>query len=225
MSGSADGCRVKICGLTSADQVRQAAQAGAAYVGLVFFERSPRHLGRDAAAAAACGAPAGVVRVGLFVNPTDAELDAVLERVPLDMLQLHGAEPPERVAALRARHRLPVMKAVGVAGPDDLPRLDLYAQVADQVLVDAKPPPGAGLPGGNGLAFDWRLIAGRRWQSPWMLAGGLTPANVSAAVHLTGAAQVDVSSGVESAPGIKDPQQMRAFIAAATGAGSVALDA
>ena len=115
---------------------------------------------------------------------------------------------------VKARYGLPVMKAVGVAGPDDLAALDIYAQVADQLLVDAKPPKGADLPGGNGLSFDWRLIAGRRWPVPWMLAGGLTPANVAQAVALTGAGQVDVSSGVESAPGVKDAALIAAFCAA-----------
>jgi phosphoribosylanthranilate isomerase len=133
------------------------------------------------------------------------------------MLQLHGHEPPDRVASLRSRHGLPVMKAVGVATADDLPALDAYAAVADQLLVDAKPAPGAALPGGNGVAFDWRLIAGRRWPVPWMLAGGLTPANVAEAVRLTGARQVDVSSGVEAAPGVKDADLIRAFVAAASG--------
>ena len=137
------------------------------------------------------------------------------------MLQLHGGESPERVAELRARYRLPVMKAVGVASEGDLAALDAYAKVADQILVDAKPPKSAVLPGGNGLAFDWRLIAGRRWPVPWMLAGGLTAGNVAEAVQMTGARQVDVSSGVESTPGVKDAQMMRAFGAAVRDVGRV----
>ena len=127
------------------------------------------------------------------------------------MLQLHGAESPERVSEVKARYGLPVMKAVGVAGPEDLAALDEYVKVADQILVDAKPPKAGGLPGGNGLAFDWRLIAGRRWPVPWMLAGGLTPDNVAQAIAMTGARQVDVSSGVESAPGVKDADLIMAF--------------
>ena len=194
---------------------KAAAEAGAAYVGFVFFERSPRHLGVLAAREAALAAPRGVVKVGLTVDAADGELEAILNRVPLDMLQLHGHESPARVAEVRARFGLPVMKAVGVAGPEDLAALDDYAAVADQILVDAKPPKGAVLPGGNGLAFDWRLIAARRWLKPWMLAGGLTPGNVAEAIRLTGARQVDVSSGVETAPGVKDEALIRAFIAAA----------
>jgi phosphoribosylanthranilate isomerase len=206
--------RVKICGLRDAAMLDAAVQAGAAYVGLVFFEKSPRNVTLAQAAALASMVPAGVAKVALVVNADDAELDALLAQVPVDILQLHGSESLARVAALKARYGLPVMKAVGVAGPDDLAALDAYAQVADLLLVDAKPPKGADLPGGNGLSFDWRLIAGRRWPVPWMLAGGLTPANVAQAVALTGAGQVDVSSGVESAPGVKDAALIAAFCAA-----------
>ena len=206
--------RVKICGLRDAAMLDAAVQAGAAYVGLVFFEKSPRNVTLAQAAALAAMVPAGVAKVALVVDADDAQLDALLAQVPVDILQLHGAETPARVTEVKARYGLPVMKAVGVAGPDDLAALDAYAQVADQLLVDAKPPKGADLPGGNGLSFDWRLIAGRRWPVPWMLAGGLTPANVAQAVALTGAGQVDVSSGVESAPGVKDAALIAAFCAA-----------
>jgi phosphoribosylanthranilate isomerase len=127
------------------------------------------------------------------------------------MIQLHGDEPPARVSEVRTRFGLPVIKAVGVASAMDLPALDDFGRVADMLLVDAKPPRGAVLPGGNGLAFDWRLIAGRRWPVPWMLAGGLTPDNAADAVRLTGARQVDVSSGVEQAPGVKDPARIVRF--------------
>lgn len=209
--------RVKICGLRSPAEVAAAAQAGAAYVGLVFFARSPRHVTPAQARAAALAAPPGVAKVGLVVDAEDAEIAAILSEVPLDMLQLHGQETPQRVAQLRRRFGLPVMKAVGVAGPADLPALEAQARVADQILVDAKPPADVPLPGGNGIAFDWRLIAGRRWPVPWMLAGGLTAQNVADAARLTGAAQVDVSSGVESAPGIKDAARIAAFLAAARG--------
>jgi phosphoribosylanthranilate isomerase len=208
------GTRVKICGLRDAAMLDAAVQAGAAYVGLVFFEKSPRHITLAQAAALAAAVPAGVAKVALVVNADDTQLDALLAQVPVDILQLHGSETPARVTEVKARYGLPVMKAIGVAGPDDLAALDAYAQVADQLLVDAKPPVDADLPGGNGLAFDWRLIAGRRWPVPWMLAGGLTPANVAEAVALTGARQVDVSSGVESAPGIKDAALIAAFCAA-----------
>ncbi|MDA1153704.1 MAG: phosphoribosylanthranilate isomerase [Proteobacteria bacterium] len=206
--------RVKICGLRDAAMLDAAVQAGAAYVGLVFFEKSPRNVTLAQAAALAAMVPAGVAKVALVVNTDDAQLDALLAQVPVDILQLHGSESLERVTAVKARYGLPVMKAVGVAGPDDLAALDAYAQVADQLLVDAKPPVDADLPGGNGLSFDWRLIAGRRWSVPWMLAGGLTPVNAAQAVALTGAGQVDVSSGVESAPGVKDAALIAAFCAA-----------
>lgn len=207
--------RVKICGLTRPGDVAAAARAGAAYAGFVFFPKSPRNLSVEAARELALAAPVGLAKVALVVNPDDALLDAITGLVPLDMIQLHGGESPERVLEVRARTGLPVMKAVGVATEDDLPRIADYAGVADQLLIDAKPVPGAELPGGNGLAFDWRLIAGRRWACPWMLAGGLMPENVGAAVEMTGARQVDVSSGVEAAPGLKDPEKIAAFVQAA----------
>ncbi|MET4100799.1 phosphoribosylanthranilate isomerase [Roseovarius sp. MBR-78] len=207
--------RVKICGLTEARDVAAAVAAGAAYVGFVFFERSPRHVGIKAARALAIEVPPGVAKVALTVDAEDAALDALCAAVPLDMLQLHGDESPERVAQVKARYGLPVMKAIGVAGAGDLAAIDAYAGVADQLLIDAKPPPGATRPGGNALAFDWRLIEGRDWPLPWLLAGGLTPENVAQAVARTGARQVDVSSGVEAAPGQKDAARIRAFIEAA----------
>lgn len=207
--------RVKICGLREAAHVAAAAEAGAAYVGFVFFEKSPRHLAVADARALAIGVPEGVAKVALTVDATDAELDSITGQVPLDMLQLHGKESPERVAAVKARYGLPVMKAVGLASRADLAALDLYQSVADQILVDAKPPKDAVLPGGNGLAFDWTLLLGRVWRRPWMLAGGLTPDNVALAVRSTNARQVDVSSGVEIAPGVKDEGLIRAFLAAA----------
>ncbi|MEY8842193.1 phosphoribosylanthranilate isomerase [Cribrihabitans sp. XS_ASV171] len=209
--------RVKICGLTAADHVATAVAAGAAYLGFVFFPKSPRNLDVATAAALAGDVPPGVAKVGLVVNPTDADLDRILAAVPLDMLQLHGAETPERVTEIRAATGLPVMKAVGIAEAEDLARIDLYEDVADQLLIDAKPPRNAQLPGGNGLAFDWRLLAGRKyWRKPWMLAGGLTPENVAEAIRMTGARQLDVSSGVESAPGIKDPDRIAAFLKASS---------
>lgn len=207
--------RVKICGLRDVAMMQAAVDAGAAYVGLVFFPKSPRNVTIAQAAEVARAVPVGIAKVALVVDADDALLDAITESVPLDILQLHGHETPQRVAAIRARYGLPVMKAVGVADASDLAALDVYAKVADQILVDAKPPKHATLPGGNGLAFDWRLIAGRRWPVPWMLAGGLTPQNVAEAIALTGATQVDVSSGVESAPGRKDADLITAFCAAA----------
>lgn len=207
--------RVKICGLRDAASLHAAVDAGAAYVGLVFFPKSPRNVSIEEATLLAQAVPPGVAKVALVVDADDTLLDRITAKVPLDILQLHGHETPERVAEIRARYGLPVMKAVGVADESDLAALDVYAQVADQLLVDAKPPKDAVLPGGNGLSFDWRLIAGRRWPVPWMLAGGLTPDTVGEAIALTGAAQVDVSSGVEAAPGVKDAALITAFCAAA----------
>jgi len=209
--------RVKICGLTDPADIPAAIAAGAAYVGFVFFPGSPRHLDLARAAAMAVSVPDGVAKVALTVDADDAALDALVATVPVDMLQLHGDESPARVREVKARHGLPVMKAVGVCGPEDLDRIDTYGRVADQLLIDAKPPRGADRPGGNARAFDWSLIAGRRWPVPWMLAGGLTPGNVAAAIRATGARQVDVSSGVESAPGVKDATLIRAFVGNARG--------
>ncbi|MDQ2089485.1 phosphoribosylanthranilate isomerase [Marimonas arenosa] len=207
--------KVKICGLTRPEDVTAVAKAGAAYCGFVFFPKSPRNLDLATAKSLALAVPAGLAKVALVVNADDARLEQITAAVPLDMLQLHGTESFDRVAEIRARYGLPVMKAVGVADESDLPALEEYGRVADQILVDAKPPKGADRPGGNAIAFDWRLIAGRRWPVPWMLAGGLTPENVTEAIRLTGARQVDVSSGVESAPGVKDPARIRAFVEAA----------
>ncbi|MEV8465741.1 phosphoribosylanthranilate isomerase [Fluviibacterium sp. DFM31] len=207
--------RVKICGLTRAQDMEAAVSAGASFVGLVFFPKSPRHVEIATARKLALTVPPGVAKVALTVNAEDALLDAILGEVPLDILQLHGSESPERMAAVRSRSGLPVMKAVGVAEAADLAALDTYGRVADMLLVDAKPPKGAALPGGNGLAFDWRLLTGRRWPVPWMLAGGLEAGNVAEAIRLTGAPMVDVSSGVESAPGLKDAARIAAFVQAA----------
>ena len=207
--------RVKICGLRTPADVTAVARAGAAYAGFVFFAKSPRNVTLPEARLAAMAAPPGLAKVALTVDADDAALDRIVEAVPLDILQLQGRESPDRVAEVRARYGLPVMKAIGLADEGDLSAIFEYCSVADQILIDAKPPGGADLPGGNGLAFDWRLLAGRRWLRPWMLAGGLTSQNVAEAVRLTGAQQVDVSSGVESAPGVKDAVRISAFVAAA----------
>ncbi len=209
---------VKICGLGAPADVDACAVAGARYVGFVFFPKSPRHLELAAAAALAEEVPVGICKVALTVNADNAMLDTLTQTVPLDMLQLHGSETPERVAEVKARYGLPVMKAVGVATRADLAQLDAYTGVADQILVDAKPAAGADLPGGNGLAFDWTLLEGRVWRTPWMLAGGLTPENVAEAIQRTGARQVDVSSGVESSAGVKDAALIQALCTAALNA-------
>ena len=211
----ASDIRVKICGLKTPEALAAAVDAGAAYVGFVFFPKSPRYVSPKLARDLAIEVPPGVAKVALTVDADNALLDKITETVPLDFLQLQGAETPERVVEVRARYGLPVMKAVGIATAEDVEKLDRYAGVADQLLVDAKPPKGAALPGGNGLPFDWRLIANRRWSVPWMLAGGLHAGNVGEAIALTGARQVDVSSAVESAPGMKDPELIRHFIESA----------
>ena len=209
--------KVKICGLRSAAAVAHAAQAGATYLGFNFYPPSPRSVDLATARLLAKAAPAGPIKVALVVDVDDAFFDTLLAEVPVDMLQLHGHESPDRVAEIRARIGLPVMKAIGIREPGDLAQITDYEAVADLLLIDAKPPrAGVGiLPGGNGLNFDWRLIAGRQWVRPWMLAGGLTASNVAEAVRLTGASQLDLSTGVESAPGVKDHDKITAFIQAA----------
>ena len=207
--------RVKICGLRTDGDVAAVAASGAAYAGFVFFAKSPRNLTIEQARGLLLAAPVGLAKVALLVDADDATLDAIAGGLPFDMLQLNGQESPDRVAWVRARYGLPVMKAIGVADESDLAALQDFSLVADQILIDAKPPKGAILPGGNGLVFDWRLLVGRRWLRPWMLAGGLTARNVAEAIRLTGARQVDVSSGVESAPGVKDHAAIAAFVRAA----------
>ncbi|WP_114286484.1 phosphoribosylanthranilate isomerase [Candidatus Halocynthiibacter alkanivorans] len=207
--------KVKICGLRTVADVAAAAAAGANYVGFVFFARSPRNVSITEARALALEVPVGIAKVALVVNASDAELDAITDAVPLDMLQLHGQETPERVAEVKARYGLPVMKAIGIRDEADLAQIALYSDVADQILIDAKVSKDGALPGGNGLAFDWKLISRKYWTVPWMLAGGLTPENAALAVQMTGARQLDLSSGVESAPGVKDAAKIAAFTVAA----------
>ncbi|BBK29428.1 N-(5'-phosphoribosyl)anthranilate isomerase [Allostella humosa] len=193
-----------------------AVDGGAAYLGFVFYPRSPRYVTPAEAGRLIAGTSATPVKVGLFVDPDDALIAATLAEAPLGLLQLHGAETPERVAAVRARFGLPVMKVLAIAEPEDVAGALPYTTVADRLLFDAKPPRRAdALPGGNGLPFDWRLLAGRQWAVPWMLSGGLTVDNLAAAVRMTGADAVDVSSGVEDAPGVKNPARIAAFLAAA----------
>lgn len=213
---------VKVCGLTEAARVAQAVELGAAYVGFVFHPPSPRHLDPAAARALAEAVPPRVQTVGVVVDASDAELDAVLRAVPLDLLQLHGHETPERARAIGRRTGCRVIKALRVEDAADLAPLDEHADAADLVLLDARPPRGAAWPGGHGLPFDWRLLRGLALPGHWALAGGLRPDNVEAAVALTGAPTVDVSSGVESRPGIKEPAKLAAFFAAARRAAAAA---
>ena len=206
--------RVKICGIGKTEDIRAAADSGAHYVGFVFYPPSPRSLGIDRAATLAAAVPEGVERVALFVDPEDELLDAVLTRVAVEHIQLHGSETPSRGIEIRRRTGKRVIKAVRFRNRDSLSAIGEAEEWADQVLCDALPASGEPLPGGNGIPFDWRLIQGREWTRPWLLAGGLTAENVDEAVRLTGARQVDVSSGVESLPGQKDPERIAAFLRA-----------
>jgi phosphoribosylanthranilate isomerase len=209
--------RAKICGVNSRAALDAAIAGGAGFVGFNFYPPSPRALTPEAAAALAAAVPPVIARVGLFVDDPDERIAEILARVALDMLQLHGKETPTRVDDIRRRFGLPVMKAVKIAEAADLAVADRYIGHADWLLFDAKPPPqmtGA-LPGGNALSFDWQLLAGRSWPSPWMLSGGLTGDNLAEAVRISGARVVDVSSGVESQPGQKDPGKIAAFLAEA----------
>jgi len=207
--------RVKICGLKTEDTLDAAIEAGADYIGLVFFPKSPRDVSAQRAAKLAARVPDCITKTALLVDPSDAALTAILDAVDIDLLQLHGREAPERCAEIKERFNKPVMKAIGIADATDLPKIESYSGVVDQLLIDAKPPKNEPLPGGNGLSFDWTLIANQNWKSPWMLAGGLTPQNVGAAIAATHASQVDVSSGVETGPGEKSAELIRSFIAAA----------
>ncbi len=205
---------VKICGLSDVASIDAAVANGASYVGLVFYPPSPRALTLEQARELSCHIPAEVKKVGLFVDPDDELLRNVLAQVPLDLIQLHGGETPARVSEIKTLTKLPVLKAIKVANASDLDAADAYDGVADMLLFDAKAPKDLAdaLPGGNGLVFDWNLLAHCHWQRPWMLAGGLDAASVAQAVTISGARAVDVSSGVETAPGIKDPAAIKAFL-------------
>lgn len=207
----------KICGLSTEAAVAAAVDGGAAFVGFVFYPPSPRSIAPTRAGELARIVPPSVKRAALFVDADDATIGAALDVAPtIDILQFHGAETPERVAEAKHRFGRQIMKAVAIAGAADLVVAAGYEEAADLLLFDAKPPPGATRPGGNGLAFDWQLIAGREWRLPWLLSGGLTAELLPEAVRTSGARAVDVSSGVESAPGQKDPDKIRAFLDAAS---------
>jgi phosphoribosylanthranilate isomerase len=213
---------LKICGVKTPETLAAVVAAGAEYFGLVFFAKSPRNIDFGAAAAlAGIGRTAGGVKsVALLVDPDDALVDRVLSDVQPDYLQVHGKETIERVGAIRRRSGRPLIKAVSVATRDDVDAALAFYQpgvLADMLLFDAKPTSGAELPGGNGLAFDWQILDGVASRMPFMLAGGLTPKNVAAAIRRTGCAIADTSSGVESAPGVKDAALIAAFVRAARG--------
>ncbi len=206
---------VKICGLTDAAAVKAAVDGGAAMCGFVFFPASPRNLTPKEAAELTKGVPEGVIRVGLTVDADDALLAEIASVAKVDMLQLHGSETPERTNEVRERFGLPVMKVLPVRGSGDLAAARAYEGVADWLMFDAKPPEDATRPGGNARPFDWRLLRDRTFALPWLLAGGLTAENLAQAVKASGAVAVDVSSGVEDAPGVKNADKIRAFLAAA----------
>lgn len=206
---------VKICGLSTPTTLTAAICGGARYVGFVFYPQSPRFILIEPAIALAMMVPSTIKRVGLFVDPPLADLAALLERVPLDMIQLHGAEPPDLVAEIGRRFSMPVIKAIPVRDASDLGDVDAFAAVADRLLFDARPPANAPRPGGNARTFDWGLVNGLACRIPWFLAGGLDAANIAEAVRLSGATAIDVSSGVETSPGVKCPEKIRQFLRAA----------
>lgn len=206
----------KICGLSTPETLDAALDQGAAYVGLVFFPPSPRNVTPDQAAALAARVAGRAKIVGLFVNPADAVLNQILAKVPLDIIQLHGEESPSRVAHIKPMTGKQVWKAIAVRRAADLAQAEQYVGIADLALYDAKPAPGMQLPGGNGLRFDWTILRNHRHVMPWALSGGLDADNIAEAVRMTGATLLDVSSGVESAPGVKDVDKITAFLQAAS---------
>jgi len=206
---------VKICGINSIEALDAAVDGGAKMLGFVFFNKSPRVVTRDEARDLLARVPEGITKVALMVEPDDSKAHSIGRQLPFDMIQLHGSESVERVAELKTITGLSAMKAVGIEGSDDIARAHAYEEVCERILLDAKPPKGAALPGGNALSFDWTLIADEKWLKPWLLAGGLNADNLAEAVKTSGASFVDVSSGVEDAPGQKSVQKIRAFLALA----------
>jgi phosphoribosylanthranilate isomerase len=208
--------QTKICGISTPETLDAALDAGAAYVGFVFFPKSPRHVSPDQAAALAARIAGRAKIVGLFVNPADAVMSQTLNKVPLDIIQLHGEESPSLAAHIKADSGKPIWKAIPVRKASDLLQTEQYLGIADLILYDAKPPPGVNLPGGNGLRFDWDVLRGHRHVLPWALSGGLDASNIAEAVRVTKATLLDVSSGVESALGVKDVDKIVAFLQAAS---------
>lgn len=206
---------IKICGLTSVDAAVAAGAAGADFAGFIFFPRSPRHVTPERAGGIAAALPDTVQRVAVTVNADDRTLDEIIIGLAPDFLQLHGSEPPERVAEVKARTGLPVIRALGIGGPADVEAARRFEAEADILLFDSKP---EALPGGNGVRFDWGLVGRHAWSLPWWLAGGLDPETVAEAIRMARPTGVDVSSGVESAPGVKDPARICAFVKAARSA-------
>ncbi len=209
---------VKICGINAAEAADAAARAGADFAGLVFHPRSPRHVTPDQAATLAARLRGRLRLVVLLSDPSDEAVAAAMAAVRPDFIQLHGGEPPGRVAAIRSRFGVPVIKAIAVAEPSDLAGVAAYEDAADMLLFDAKAPVGATREGGHGIAFDWKILSGRKFARPWFLSGGLNPENVARALRIAEAPGVDVSSRVESAPGVKSPEKIAQFVSAARNA-------
>lgn len=205
---------IKICGLKTPEALEAVLGEGASHVGFIFFEKSPRHVSPEAAGALRRQARGRALTVAVTVDADDDLLDAIVEAMAPDMLQLHGKESPERAAAVKARHRLPVMKAFSISEAGDLAAIAPYRGIADRFLFDAKPPRGSDLPGGNGVSFDWGLLAGLDPGVDYMLSGGLNAANIGDALHLANPPGIDISSGVESAPGVKDAALIADFFQA-----------
>jgi phosphoribosylanthranilate isomerase len=207
----------KICGINSRAGLEAAVAGGAEFIGFIFYPPSPRYIAPEDAGQLARLVPPHIKKVGVFVDADPDEIDGVLLETPLDVLQFHGTESPRNIDDLRIIFRLPVIKAIKIGAPDDVAKARAFEGHADWLMFDAKPPAdlAGALPGGNAVKFDWTLLAGTTWRTPWFLSGGLTPENLAAAVRATGAALVDVSSGVEVRPGLKDPAKIAAFLAAA----------
>jgi len=206
--------RVKICGITNTADMDSSIKYGTYYAGLMFFEKSPRFVNLSLARKLSLYAGSKIKKVAVTVNLNNQKLDEIVKKVPLDFIQLHGNETPKRVQEIKTRYKIPVIKAIGISEANDLNFISLFKDVADQLLIDAKPPSSSVLPGGNGLNFDWKLLKDFNFQCPWLLAGGLTSENVAEAIALTGATQLDLSSGVEKAPGLKDDKKISLFMSA-----------
>ena len=204
--------RVKICGITSKQDMDAIIKYGAYYAGLMFFEKSPRFVETELAKQLSLHAGNKIKKVAVAVNPDTRFLDEIVENVPLDFIQLHGEETPKRVKEIKLKYQLPVIKAIGISEAKDLKLVSIFSEVSDQLLVDAKPPKSSILPGGNGLSFDWNLIKNIEFDCPWLLAGGLNSKNAANAIDLTGATQLDLSSGVERSPGVKDENKIASFM-------------
>ncbi len=205
--------QIKICGITTPDALKTAVEHGARFIGFVFYPKSPRNIAPADAAELVRMLPAGVRAVGLFVDPSDDTLTEILGAVPLDMIQLHGSETPKRVAAIKEKFQIPLIKALNIATEADIEKAHTYTESVEWFIFDSSPP-NANLPGGTGEVFDWNLLSGKKFEKPWMLSGGLNETNVQQALQTLSPDGVDVSSGVESAKGIKDTQRIVKFIKA-----------